>query len=129
MATKLLLTIALIVVLTSHVREANGFTITTHPMSPGAARFGAAAFSETTRPRSSPAAVIMASTSASTPRTRSISRPVTFLSMAEESDETSRQTKRRNQQLGAAGVVLFGVLYDFFVTHHGVGFWDPNYIV
>ena len=37
--------------------------------------------------------------------------------------------RRRKQQLGAAAVVLFGVLYDFFITHHGVGFWDPNYVV
>lgn len=26
------------------------------------------------------------------------------------------------------GLVAFGVLYDFFVTHGGVGFWDPNYV-
>ena len=118
MAMKLLSTIALIVVLTSNVRETKGFTITP-PMSP--VRFGGPAFTITAR---YPAAVIIALN----PRTR-ISRPVTFLSMAAESDDESRQTKRRNQQLGAAAVVLFGVLYDFFVTHHGIGFWDPNYIV
>jgi hypothetical protein len=118
MAMKLLSTITLIIVLASNVREAKGFTITP-PMSP--ACIGGATFSETAR---YPAAAIIALN----PRTR-ISRPVTFLSMAAESDDESRQTKRRNQQLGAAAVVLFGVLYDFFVTHHGIGFWDPNYIV
>jgi len=48
------------------------------------------------------------------------------LHMAEESEEA--QARRRNQQLGAAAVLAFGILYDFFVTHHGVGFWDPNYV-
>ena len=85
MATKLFLTIPLIAVLTLHVHVAKGFTLT--PLSP--ARFGgaagAASCSETTRCPA--AAVIMTSTR----------RPVTFLSMAEESDE--RQAKRRNQQL------------------------------
>ena len=116
MAMKLFLTIPLIAVLTLHVHVAKGFTLT--PLSParfGGGAAGAASCSETTRCPA--AAVIMTSTR----------RPVTFLSMAEESDE--RQAKRRNQQLGAGAVVLFGVLYDFFVTHHGVGFWDPNYIV
>jgi hypothetical protein len=52
----------------------------------------------------------------------------TSLSMATEESEESKE-KRKKQQLGAAAVLLFGVLYDFFITHHGVGFWDPNYVV
>mmetsp|Transcript_453 Transcript_453/g.1372 ORF Transcript_453/g.1372 Transcript_453/m.1372 type:complete len:116 (-) Transcript_453:523-870(-) len=50
----------------------------------------------------------------------------TVLYMAEESEESKE--RRRRQQIGAAAVFLFGALYDFFVTHHGVGFWDPNYV-
>jgi len=46
------------------------------------------------------------------------------MALSEESAE-----RRRKQQLGAGAVLLFGILYDFFVTHHGVGPWDPNYIL
>jgi len=53
-------------------------------------------------------------------------RPVTILSMAEESEES--KARRKTQQVGAAAVLFVGIVYDFFVTHHGVGFWDPNYI-
>ena len=121
MATKLFLTIPLIAVLTLlHVRMANGFTFT--PLSLSPARFAGTA-GETTR---CPAAAVITITTSNRHRHR---RPVTFLSMADESESDERQAKRRNQQLGAGALVLFGVLYDFFVTHHGVGFWDPNYIV
>mmetsp|Transcript_6446 Transcript_6446/g.17522 ORF Transcript_6446/g.17522 Transcript_6446/m.17522 type:complete len:121 (+) Transcript_6446:10-372(+) len=30
--------------------------------------------------------------------------------------------------IAAYGLVAFGILYDFFVTHGGVGPWDPNYV-
>jgi hypothetical protein len=62
--------------------------------------------------------------------TRPVPFPVTStsLSMATEESEESK-AKRRNQQLGAGALLLFGVLYDFFITHHGVGFWDPNYVL
>jgi hypothetical protein len=46
--------------------------------------------------------------------------------MAEESEES--KARRKTQQVGAAAVLFVGIVYDFFVTHHGVGFWDPNYI-
>jgi hypothetical protein len=61
--------------------------------------------------------------------TRPVPFPVasTSLSMATEESEDSK-AKRRSQQLGAGALLLFGVLYDFFITHHGVGFWDPNYV-
>mmetsp|Transcript_23945 Transcript_23945/g.36420 ORF Transcript_23945/g.36420 Transcript_23945/m.36420 type:complete len:103 (+) Transcript_23945:183-491(+) len=54
-------------------------------------------------------------------RTASTALP---MALSEESAE-----RRRKQQLGAGAVLLFGILYDFFVTHHGVGPWDPNYIL
>ena len=125
MATKLFLTIPLIAVLTLlHVRVAKGFTLTPPSLSP--ARFAGTA-GETTR---CPAAAVITITTSNRHRHRHRHRrPVTFLSMADESESDERQAKRRNQQLGAGALVLFGVLYDFFVTHHGVGFWDPNYIV
>lgn len=121
MFTKLFLTIALVAVLTSlqlnHV--AKGFTIT--PLSP--ARFGGSAISSSITKSSdiAPAAGIM--TAAST------RRPVTVLSMADDDESDERKTRQRNQQLGAAALLLFGVLYDFFITHHGVGIGDPNYVV
>jgi hypothetical protein len=61
--------------------------------------------------------------------TRPVFFPVTStsLSMATEESEESK-AKRRSQQLGAGALLLFGVLYDFFITHHGIGFWDPNYV-
>mmetsp|Transcript_36982 Transcript_36982/g.66540 ORF Transcript_36982/g.66540 Transcript_36982/m.66540 type:complete len:121 (-) Transcript_36982:276-638(-) len=120
MVMKLFFTVALIAVLTSlqDIHVANGFTLTA-PLSP--ARFGGAASSITKSPGSTSATGIM------TPASTSARRPVTFLSMTDESDE--RDATRRKQQLGAAAVLLFGVLYDFFITHHGVGFWDPNYVV
>jgi hypothetical protein len=50
----------------------------------------------------------------------------TSLSMATEDKEESEDSKerRRKQQLGAGALLLFGVLYDFFITHHGVPFWE-----
>jgi hypothetical protein len=61
--------------------------------------------------------------------TRSVPSPMTStsLSMGTEESESSK-ARRRSQQLGAGALLLFGVLYDFFITHHGVGFWDPNYV-
>jgi hypothetical protein len=55
-------------------------------------------------------------------------RQTSFLSMTEGPSDESLE-RRKKQQIGAVAVLLFGVLFDFFVTHHGVGFWDPNYIV
>ena len=53
-----------------------------------------------------------------------------------DEDEDKRTTgknaanrRQRKQQLGAVAVVVVGVVYDFFITHQGVGFWDPNYVV
>lgn len=110
MSTKLFLTIALVVVLTSvqHNLVATGFTIT--PLSP--ARFGGATTASSTT-----------ETAAST------RRPVTVLSMANDDELDERKKRQRNQQLGAAALLLFGALYDFFITHHGVGIGDPNYVI
>ena len=55
-------------------------------------------------------------------------RQTSFLSMTEGPSDDALE-RRKKQQIGAVTVLLFGVLFDFFVTHHGVGFWDPNYIV
>ena len=52
----------------------------------------------------------------------------TTLQMANDEESEESKAKRKNQQLGAAALLLFGILYDFFVTHNGVGFWDPNYV-
>lgn len=46
-----------------------------------------------------------------------------------EVNQPTEEERRQKQQIGAAAVVIFAVLFDFFVTHHGVGFWDPNYVV
>ena len=37
--------------------------------------------------------------------------------------------KRAQQQSYALGLFFVACIYDFFVTHHGVGFWDPNYVL
>jgi len=46
---------------------------------------------------------------------------------SEEVQTESDDTRQRNQQVGALAVFAFAALFDFFVTHHGVGFWDPSY--
>mmetsp|Transcript_4243 Transcript_4243/g.8214 ORF Transcript_4243/g.8214 Transcript_4243/m.8214 type:complete len:111 (-) Transcript_4243:492-824(-) len=58
-------------------------------------------------------------------------RPRSSMSMSKgEGDERDeRDERRRNQQKGAVAVFLVSILFDFFVTHHGIGFWDPNYVV
>jgi len=47
---------------------------------------------------------------------------------SEEELTISREERQKKQQLGAVALLSFGIVYDFFVTHHGIGFWDPNYI-
>lgn len=45
-------------------------------------------------------------------------------------DVDSTPTPRDNTQLyGALAIFVVGCLFDFFVTHHGVGPWDPNYVL
>jgi hypothetical protein len=45
-------------------------------------------------------------------------------------DVNSTPTQRDNKQLyGALAIFAVGCLFDFFVTHHGVGPWDPNYVL
>jgi len=39
-----------------------------------------------------------------------------------------KNANKKKQQLIACSVLAFGVLWDFFVTHKGVGFWSDNYI-
>eukprot|EP00588_Corethron_pennatum_P011928 CAMPEP_0194274176 /NCGR_PEP_ID=MMETSP0169-20130528/7323_1 /TAXON_ID=218684 /ORGANISM="Corethron pennatum, Strain L29A3" /LENGTH=87 /DNA_ID=CAMNT_0039017301 /DNA_START=60 /DNA_END=323 /DNA_ORIENTATION=- len=55
--------------------------------------------------------------------------PTSLFAVSGDEEAEERQAKRKTQQLGAAAVLLVGILYDFFVTHHGVGPWDPNYIL
>ena len=43
-------------------------------------------------------------------------------------DDDEKAAARKKQQIGALAVLAFGVAYDFFVTHHGVGFWSAGYI-
>ena len=45
---------------------------------------------------------------------------VSFLSMTGGPSDDDAAERRRNQQLGAVAVLLVGILYDFFITHHGV---------
>ena len=47
----------------------------------------------------------------------------------DKSTTGKNENRQRNQQFGAVAVILFGVVYDFFITHQGIGFWDPNYVV
>ena len=47
----------------------------------------------------------------------------------DDKSTTLNANRQRKQQLGAVAVVVVGVVYDFFITHQGVGFWDPNYVV
>lgn len=51
------------------------------------------------------------------------------VSIEDDKSTGKNENRQRNQQFGAVAVVVFGVLYDFFITHQGVGFWDPNYVV
>jgi len=56
-----------------------------------------------------------------------------FMARKKEEEENSEELispeeRQKKQQLGAVALLSFGIVYDFFVTHHGVGFWDPNYI-
>ena len=47
----------------------------------------------------------------------------------DDKSTTLNANRQRKQQLGAVAVVVVGVVYDFCITHQGVGFWDPNYVV
>ena len=44
-------------------------------------------------------------------------------------DESEKMSKKSQQQSGAAAVFLAACAFDLFVTHQGVGPWDPNYVL
>mmetsp|Transcript_36473 Transcript_36473/g.43962 ORF Transcript_36473/g.43962 Transcript_36473/m.43962 type:complete len:122 (+) Transcript_36473:48-413(+) len=80
------------------------------------------------------AAIISAPLDPTDPTRLPILRTTTHLEASPRDDDEDaqaeeRQARRKTQQLGAAAVLLVGVLYDFFVTHQGVGPWDPNYVL
>jgi hypothetical protein len=47
----------------------------------------------------------------------------------DESVGASKKSQSSQQQKAAVALFLGACLFDFFVTHHGVGPWDPNYVL
>ena len=107
MTPKVLLVLSAAVAVVLALQTAQGFTPNHH------SRFGAvhvhvlSPFNEITRPV--PPFPVKSTSS---------------LSMATEEESEDSKERRRKQQLGSGALLLFGVLYDFFITHHGVPFWQ-----
>lgn len=53
-----------------------------------------------------------------------------LLTAKKKDDVDSTSKPKDNSQLyGALAFFAVGCLFDFFVTHHGIGPWDPNYVL